>query len=378
MYKVEILSDTIRDAAIMRRKHLDEERKQRIFDPKIRVLGIDVRALEDQIRTKNQIKNVEKQRDAEFDRTMRNTNAILQHLDSEASAQSRTQLQQLNAFRDSQQRPHQRRDYDLYDPQALRNDRPAREGDDDDRIGLSSCQRFEGEDLASAERKRLQKLQMKTWSQEGVWERRNKKMEEAGEKRQYENYQNDIEQKVIQLQKAVKESRAEQARADRDYNQQLAELKRQREIEQKRHDEEQNTQEINRQVNGSFLTEQPDVFNIGGGHQIRVDIFKGMTPAQKQYIQQVQDKQRQDAEMKKEAKKQEQERIARQEAANIRAAMLLEREKARQVREEAVGLREENKLKAEEQKMRQYYVNRVLYTNKPTDDYFGQFNTTSR
>eukprot|EP00842_Homolaphlyctis_polyrhiza_P006850 jgi/Hompol1/754/HPOL_001360-RA len=39
MYKVEILGDNLQQAAIQRRKRLDEERKQRIFNPKVRVLG---------------------------------------------------------------------------------------------------------------------------------------------------------------------------------------------------------------------------------------------------------------------------------------------------------------------------------------------------
>ncbi|KAJ3158421.1 Protein Tax-1 [Geranomyces michiganensis] len=378
MYKIEILSDTLRDAAIQRRKNLDEERKQRIFDPKIRVLGIDVRALEDQIRIKNEHKKAEREREAAFDKSMRQTNAILQHMDHEAEEQARANLHSLNQFRIRNQQPYQRREYDLYDPQALKNDLPARVADDDSRIGISSCQRFEGEDLASQERKRLQKQQMKTWSQEGMWERRNKQFEQAEEKRLYERYQNDIDQKVVTLQKAVNDARAEQARADKEYNWQLAELKREREAEERRHEEEQNVQEINRQVNGNFLTEHPDVFNIGGGHQVRVDMFKGMTAEQKRYIFEVQQKQREEAEARRENQRLEADRIARQEAANIRASMLLEREKARQVREEAVRLREENRGNAEEQKMKQYYMNRVLYTNKPTDDYFAQFNTTSR
>ncbi|KAJ3166736.1 Protein Tax-1 [Geranomyces variabilis] len=378
MYKVEILSDTLRDAAILRRKNLDEERKQRIFDPKIRVLGIDVRALEDQIRIKNELKKVEKEREAAFDKTMRQTNAILQHMDHEAEEQNRANLYSLNQYRIRNQQPYQRREYDLYDPQALKNDLPARVGDDDGRIGISSCQRFEGEDLASKERQRLQKEQMKTWSQEGMWERKNKKFEEAEEKRLYERYQSDIDQKVVTLQKAVTDARAEQARADKEYNRQLAELKREREAEERRHDEEQNVLEINRQVNGDFLTEQPNVFNNGSGPHVRVDMFKGMTDEQKRHIFSVQQKQREEAEARRENERREADRIARQEAANIRASMLLEREKARQVREEAVRLREENRGNAEEQKMKQYYMNRVLYTNKPTDDYFAQFNTTSR
>jgi hypothetical protein len=37
-----------------------------------------------------------------------------------------------------------------------------------------------------------------------------------------------------------------------------------------------------------------------------------------------------------------------------------------------------NQWKAKDDKAREYFLNRVLYTNPPTDAYFSQFNTTSR
>jgi hypothetical protein len=45
MYKVEILSDKLEQEAIARRRRLDEERKERIFNPKLRVLGVGIRCL---------------------------------------------------------------------------------------------------------------------------------------------------------------------------------------------------------------------------------------------------------------------------------------------------------------------------------------------
>jgi RIB43A len=40
-----------------------------------------------------------------------------------------------------------------------------------------------------------------------------------------------------------------------------------------------------------FLTEKPNVFDIKGGHKVRVDIFKGFTPEQNQEIKTIQQKQ---------------------------------------------------------------------------------------
>jgi hypothetical protein len=41
MYKVEIPSDKIEAEAIQRRRKLDEERKKIIFNPRLRILGVN-------------------------------------------------------------------------------------------------------------------------------------------------------------------------------------------------------------------------------------------------------------------------------------------------------------------------------------------------
>ena len=43
MYKVEILGNDIQQAAIQRRKKLDSDRKNRIFDPQLRTKGVRYR-----------------------------------------------------------------------------------------------------------------------------------------------------------------------------------------------------------------------------------------------------------------------------------------------------------------------------------------------
>ena len=51
-------------------------------------------------------------------------------------------------------------------PDGLKIDQPARVGDDDGRLGVSSMQRFDGEDLSAADRKRAQIEQNKAWFEE--------------------------------------------------------------------------------------------------------------------------------------------------------------------------------------------------------------------
>ncbi|KAI9004225.1 RIB43A-domain-containing protein [Gaertneriomyces semiglobifer] len=378
IFKTELPSDKLLDAAIRRRRQLNEERNQRIFDPKVRTLGVNVQALEQQIKEKNDSKRTEKERDEAFGRMMRQTNTILEHLDIEAAERHRAHAKALNDFRNQHQKPNQRRDYDLYDPTALKKDKPARVDDEDERIGVSSLQRFEGEDLANEERRRLQKRQMETWAKESAWEKRMQMLKQQEEQRLYEDFQKDIDDKVIHLRQAVEEAKLQQIKADAGFNQHLAALKRQRELEQRRLEEELNRQEVIQQVNGEFLTERPDVFNIGAGHQVRVDLFKGITAEQKEHILRTQEQQRTEAQARREQQRREEEAASKIETANRRAALLLEREKLRQERAEAIRMREHNKQQGIESRKRLQHLDQVVYTNTPTKDYFMQFNTTSR
>jgi hypothetical protein len=68
MYKVEIVSDKIGQEAVTRRRRLDQERKERIFNPKVRIMGVirdnkvDLQALQQQIGIKQELSDLEKKR----------------------------------------------------------------------------------------------------------------------------------------------------------------------------------------------------------------------------------------------------------------------------------------------------------------------------
>lgn len=151
------------------------------------------------------------------------------------------------------------------------------------------------------------------------------------------------------------------------------------------HETELDTREIINNINGVFLTEQPDVFNINGGHKyplsnlrVRVDLFKGFSGMQRRNVFELQEQQRAENRASKDRKNQAESEWAMGEVANRRAVELLERAKQRQSKELAIAIRKENEAKAAEDKKRHSYIDKVLYTNPPEDSYFKQFNTTSR
>ncbi len=61
---------------------------------------------------------------------------------------------------------HTRKEWDINRPDRSMIDDPARVGDDDPRLGASSMQKFDGEDLSAADRKREQMAQAKGWWEE--------------------------------------------------------------------------------------------------------------------------------------------------------------------------------------------------------------------
>lgn len=86
-------------------------------------------------------------------------------MDDEVNRARRHKLNDINVYRKQNQQAHQQRDFDLYDPQALRKDRPARLGDYDPKCGASTAQQFEGEDLGAKKRAGFQQEQMRVWTQ---------------------------------------------------------------------------------------------------------------------------------------------------------------------------------------------------------------------
>lgn len=74
----------------------------------------------------------------------------------------------LNEFRALHQQTDSRREFDLYDPDGLKKDRPARLNDEDPRCGPASLQKFDGEDLNSQARRKFQQEQLREWSLQQV------------------------------------------------------------------------------------------------------------------------------------------------------------------------------------------------------------------
>lgn len=124
----------------------------------------------------------------------------------------------VEAYRKAFQQPHQRRDFDLSDPQSRLKDHPARQGDDDEACGASSGQKFSGEDLVAAARTKLQQEQMRIWTHVQLHEKVVRDLESSNEEQKYHDLQQAILDKMNVLDHAANHAKREKALLDQHYN----------------------------------------------------------------------------------------------------------------------------------------------------------------
>merc|ERR1711937_832767 len=140
MYKLDIPLDQKEAAAINRRKQNEEERQNRIFNARTRLIGVDKEALNHQVNDRNKMQQMDQQRHDAYAREMIK-NDKLGVLYQERQERDVRELQKsLNEFRLQHQRPETRREWDMNNPEYLRIDKPARTSDDDKTLGISSAQ----------------------------------------------------------------------------------------------------------------------------------------------------------------------------------------------------------------------------------------------
>lgn len=127
----------------------------------------------------------------------------------------------LNEFRSLHQQPSSRREWDIYDPDHLKKDKPARVHDDDPRCGISSMQKFDGEDLNKKAREGYQNEQLREWSEQQMKERKQAEANQKKADRLYELKMRELDQRAMDLQIAEENCKKAIDQATAEYNKAL-------------------------------------------------------------------------------------------------------------------------------------------------------------
>jgi len=379
MYKLDLPVDMKETAAIERRKQRELERQSRIFNAKVRTIGVDLQALEQQAAEREWAKEQEKRRSNAFAAEMVRNDKICTLLQKRQENDIKELNIRLNEFRKNHQKPESRKEWDLNDPESKKKDKAARVSDDDPRCGVSSIQKFLGEDLNEKERKKLQQEQLREWTKQQMNEKLQEEANSKQAKRLHDLKTIENDQRALQLAKAEQECRKAINMATKEFNKALANETASKSELEKSQEEDDNRTEISNNVFGDMLTENPAIAQSAfGSHRVIPDRWKGMSPAELNAIRQTQNEQLLEKKRLEEEERQRKEEWDRQRIAQAKAATILERQEARLRRELAKQQAEENLRLAAEQNQRYEYINKEVYTNKPTGAFFEQFNRSSR
>ncbi|XP_006875309.1 PREDICTED: RIB43A-like with coiled-coils protein 1 isoform X1 [Chrysochloris asiatica] len=378
MYKVDLSSDPKELEAIEARKNQEEERKNRFFNVRNRVIGVDVEALNSQVAEQKLREATERNRDAVYGTNQAQYDLVVQMLEKEEAERTRRLAKKMQEFREQKQQLKKRHEFGLWDPNGLQ-EFSAQPGNTDPHCGPASLQYFSGEDQDRTTFLRMQQDQYRYNLERQLQEQQQARLDE-----QYSDTLNDqlclgMDMQAIHLAKMEESYRMAMMSSVASVNKaQVAQL-----AEWQYHEYQQreaaNLMDIQSHITSDLLTENPQVAqNRLAPHRVLPYCWKGMTPEQRAAIRKVQEEQYYAKEAQRQAEKKLDAEWESQTMLWTQAALELEQQERELGAEFRRGLGSFNQQLANEQKAHQNYLNSIIYTNQPTAQYHLQFNTSSR
>ncbi|XP_069039508.1 RIB43A-like with coiled-coils protein 1 [Lepisosteus oculatus] len=377
MYKVDLPVDGALAAAVERRRLAEAQRRSRVFNPRVRTLGVDLPGLERQVEERRVLEEAERRRDRAFDALSLAQDAVFvqgQQEEQETRAQLARELQE---FRATQQCPKDSRDFDLNDPRAIHSDSPAGLTDPDAQYGPASMQRFEGEDPGEKERRRIQKEENERVLRAQIEERARRCQEQNHKESVSERLRLLEDLRAVQLSALEEECKRAAQTALTDYHRAQAAERAERERAERAREEQEKLAELRQQVTSDLLTEQAEA-GLAGGGRVLTDRWKGMSPGQHSAILRERQEQCTERERRRAAERWTEAQWGQLQSVAARKAREEEESALERAREGREQLARYNAQLAQEQRLHQQYLEKELYTNQPTAHYFTQFNTSSR
>ncbi|XP_027879885.1 RIB43A-like with coiled-coils protein 1 [Xiphophorus couchianus] len=374
MYKVDLPVDDSKDKVVEARRSAERARKARFFNPRRRVMGLDLDALNQQVLENKYKRSCEKQRDRDFDNLKRYQDEAVLLQDSNEKEKRKALQKDLTQFWDSQQQMKISHDVEVKGTYNLTV--PETE------LGPSSMYVFQGEDREQKERV---KEQMRKKEKDLQAQVDDKKMRDkrAKHREMLLNKQLVNQDLMWAQQNALEEERRKAALVSLgNDNQALAEERALNLSEQRRKEAMDNLIDMWHTGTSDMLTESAEAAEtqLGGGRPPHVlpDKWRGMSLKQLNNFHEQREQQRLERKKQLEADK------IRDAAWDLQLLKISKTEEEKEQRmaelrrQQRVLMDQENKHLARQQQAHQHYLNTELYTNKPTRDYFDQFNTGCR
>ncbi|XP_042352728.1 RIB43A-like with coiled-coils protein 2 [Plectropomus leopardus] len=359
MFNVDLLADRIARTNLQKRRNRESERQDRIFNDKVRTIGVDKEALNMQINEKVKREQAAKEEQKTYDADMLHNSKVACLVHSRQVKEKREMEKAVVNFRNQYQQPWSQREFDLNDPDRCRKTDPG-----DVQMMLPG---LVGEDPDSKSRQQRQKEQLREWLIQQQSERAAERHQQNLDEQRYNQSRVDMDNTALQLHCTEMEKRKAAAIATKEYN--LAQIEEKRRNVEERHDNRAgHLQEL---LTGADA--EPTLCMVG---------VPGLCPssdrrAPPESLQQISQFQKYQIEENKKLqlqKNKEEEQYDRVRLDSARAALLIERQQARLNKQLRQHLDSTNIKLAETHKQQKPDIERGCIE----DSFFSKFNTCSR
>ncbi|XP_062402649.1 RIB43A-like with coiled-coils protein 2 isoform X2 [Sardina pilchardus] len=329
----------------------DLYRQKRVFCAKERTIGIDEDALGYQVKERRHRHDKEANMSKLLEADMMRTDHAVCVLEHKLKREERSLKGSIVHFRQHFQQPVNRREFDLNDTDMLKK-----------QDGVQMLPGLVGEDPDKRERLKKQQLQIKQWCLQQQADLKSTRDQLQNSDKLYDESIVASESKAIEMQKLQEGYKRSLAIATKNANLTMALEIKERELQEKCQEEDNNRIDIQNQLQGDLLCDNPNQsISVLRTPHVRHDFYKGMTSKQRIHAQQRQD--------------QIQEEYLC--LASARTALLQERQQISFNKQQRKALDNTNAQLAEVRRAREKWLEKE-FTNGPTEGYFAQFNTSSR
>ncbi|TYZ67936.1 hypothetical protein PybrP1_012476 [[Pythium] brassicae (nom. inval.)] len=257
------------------RRQREAERLKKLGPGRLRNIGADIAGVKNQVEEKQRQEAAEREAQRQEDEEAEAIRRYLLQVESEDALAKRKEL--LTLRNDWRHQAAQRED-------ARQQDAVVRaRGIDPDACAPGAAQKFDGEDVLRLERQRAQALQSKQWSQQLADERRQRDADEQRELAAYMAHVFEIERLQQALHSANERERAHVAAEIQRCNQRMLAAKRELEQRRAQREQEQNAREIAHALESHLVSENPLQAarpDVPMDQRVRVDHWKGFSSAE--------------------------------------------------------------------------------------------------
>ncbi|RVE72293.1 hypothetical protein OJAV_G00060350 [Oryzias javanicus] len=219
MQNIELSSERAARLILERRRDREAERRERVFNDKVRTMGVDREALDEQVREKRrQEEKVKKEQEA-FDAEALRQSSAAGVLQITQMKQKHEREKALHTFRSQNQQPRTRKEFDLNDPDRWRKMDPSE--------AQMILPGLAGEDPTRSSRRHRQKEQLREWLAQQQAEREASRGQRELEEQKYNQSREEILNKAGERLRLQMEQRREAAIATKNYNLAMIEEKHQ-------------------------------------------------------------------------------------------------------------------------------------------------------